>query len=72
MELEDRRDNLRLLARLCYGLSQGKDEALEDYEPPSVELAEYLHTTPDPAVPGNPGYSREMEIRAFISQTGGE
>lgn len=66
MELEDRRDNLRLLALVARGLGA----ELEDYTPPSVALAEDLADTgkPDDGDKSN----RALEVARFMSAAGGE
>lgn len=61
----DRNDEVRLLAMLVRAkLQPGND--LEDYEPPSQELAEWLRRKGDEA-----GDSREAQVRKFVAETGG-
>jgi hypothetical protein len=64
-ELEDRQDQLRLLALIARGLGA---ESLEDYEPPSVGIAEFLITLPEPVM-GTA--ARERAVMEFLAQTGG-
>lgn len=48
-------------------------QGLEDYEPPSAELASLL-SGPEEAAPEKPlrGPEREAQVRAFIAMAGGE
>jgi hypothetical protein len=66
MELEDRRDNLRLLALIARG--NGFDEDLKDYTPPSVQIEEDLAESGKEAVRGE---DRNAEVLRFIANTGG-
>jgi len=68
MELLDRRENLRLMARLLRGFG---DTDLEEYEPPSVALARDLREPPeDEDEPVARGDLREIQVRDFLSKVG--
>jgi hypothetical protein len=66
MELEDRRDNLRLLALV--GQALGIKE-LEEYRPPSEEIAEDLANAG--VDESDDDDDRSMEVLKFIAETGG-
>lgn len=65
MELEDRRDNLRLLALVARGLGCTD---LESYQPPSEQMTEDLHYPTEEKLAET---DRRLEILKFIAQTGG-
>jgi hypothetical protein len=68
--LADRQDSLRLLALAVQGLG-GK--RLEDYEPPSVTLAEAVSEEPRAkVVPVERGEVRQAQVAAFVALMGGE
>jgi hypothetical protein len=64
--LRDRQDQLRLLALAARG--QGC-EGLEEYRPPSEELADILRAPPAPEAAGA---ARRMTVEQFLAQAGGE
>lgn len=64
MELEDRREQLRLLALVA---SNGESQGV--YEPPSVQIAADL-ADPGRSEGETPG-DRRAEVLAFLAQTGG-
>lgn len=61
MELEDRRDLLRLTALVARGLGL---EGLDEYVPPSEQMAADLAERPEPPGP----VSREREVLDFLSK----
>lgn len=70
MELEDRRDNLRLLALVARGL--GFDDGLKDYVPPSERLAERLAEAGKPKAKDDGKVSRALEVTRFVAAAGGD
>lgn len=66
MESEDRQDLLRLLALIAECLGA---EGLDEYEPPSVQIAADL-VDPGESDDVPPG-DRRAEVLAFLAQTGG-
>lgn len=73
MELEDRRDNLRLLALVARGLGC---EDLDDYVPPSVRIHNDLieagrQSEAAKRRAADPGEERRQEVLRFIAETGG-
>jgi hypothetical protein len=67
--LADRQDMLRLLALAVKGLGA---KGLDDYEPPSAQLAEFLAEREAEAPPLNRGTARVAEVAAFVHALGGE
>jgi hypothetical protein len=68
----DRQDTLRLLALIAQSLGV---KGLEDYEPPSAELAEVLAPEEEAAGPAEPverGDMRRKQVAAFVGRFGGE
>ena len=63
MALEDRREQLRLLALLAR--AQGAQD-MEDYQPPSEQMADWLAGDDDDDPAG-----RGLEVTRFIAETGG-
>jgi hypothetical protein len=59
---------LRLLALACRGAGA---TGLEDYEPPSVKLAEHLAGQGEPE-PVERGEMRRQQVAAFVAEHGGE
>jgi hypothetical protein len=71
MELEDRREHLRLLMWLHRDFVQDNDGEFADYEPPSVALHRLLSEPPEsPETDEQKRRRRAREIAAFVAQTG--
>lgn len=74
-ELADRRDLLRLLALACRGL---RATGLEEYTPPSEELAEALAWPQEEGAAGghagpvDRGEMRRQQVAMFAARFGGE
>lgn len=69
MELEDRRDSLRLMALIARGCGFDHED-LKEYTPPSVQLAEHLEKAGEPEADTAEG--RQLEVLRFIAETGGD
>jgi hypothetical protein len=68
--LADRQDALRLAALAVIGLGAKR---MEDYEPPSVVLAETVSEVPEAKIaPVERGEARRAEVAAFVAAMGGE
>lgn len=71
MELEDRRDNLRLLALMARG--NGATD-LDEYEPPSQKMPAALAERPEQDDKDSTqvlrGVAREVEVRSFMMKVG--
>lgn len=71
MELEDRKDNLRLLALIAQGNGFQFDD---EYEPPSTILARDLNEPPATQGAGmmkvERGALREIQVREFLAKVG--